>query len=126
MAGKLGLGGDMISEVNVTPMVDVMLVLLVIFMVTAPLIEEEDNEKRKVEMDIPVTRNNANRIDPENTDKVILAIDDKLIVTAVGLVTAIPAGVAYNWFLSKIKVLNAEMDNFSNDFLNIVKRHFFK
>ena len=25
-----------------------------------------------------------------------------------------------------IKVLHAEMDNFSNDFLNIVKRHFFK
>lgn len=81
MAGKIGGGGDMISEVNVTPMVDVMLVLLVIFMVTAPLIEEEDNEKRKVEMDIPVTRNNANRIDPDNTDKVILQIDEKLQVT---------------------------------------------
>ena len=81
MAGKLGSGGDMISEVNVTPMVDVMLVLLVIFMVTAPMIAEEDLEKRKVEMDIPVTRNNANRIDPESTDKVILTIDDQLRVT---------------------------------------------
>jgi biopolymer transport protein ExbD len=31
-------GGDAISEINVTPLVDVMLVLLVIFMVTAPLL----------------------------------------------------------------------------------------
>jgi biopolymer transport protein TolR len=30
----------MLSEINVTPMVDVMLVLLVIFMVTAPLIQQ--------------------------------------------------------------------------------------
>lgn len=81
MAGKIGGGGDMISEVNVTPMVDVMLVLLVIFMVTAPMIEQEDKEKRQVEMDIPVTRNNANRIDPENTDKVILQINDQLVVS---------------------------------------------
>ncbi|MEC9442655.1 MAG: protein TolQ [Myxococcota bacterium] len=53
-------------------------------------------------------------------------IAEALIVTAFGLFTAIPAGVAYNWFLSKIRVVDAEMDNFSNDFLNIVKRHFFK
>ena len=33
-------GGRSLSEINVTPMVDVMLVLLVIFMVTAPLIQQ--------------------------------------------------------------------------------------
>lgn len=59
-------------------------------------------------------------------DVVAGPIAEALIVTAIGLVAAIPAGVAYNWFLSKNRVLNAEMDNFSNDFLNIVKRHFFK
>ncbi len=70
------------SEINVTPMVDVMLVLLIIFMVTAPMIEkEEDETKRKVDMDLPVTRNNANRIDPEQTDKIILQIDENLLVT---------------------------------------------
>jgi len=33
-------GRTTMSEINVTPMVDVMLVLLIIFMVTAPLIQQ--------------------------------------------------------------------------------------
>ena len=46
MAGKIGSGsGDeefsSISEINVTPFVDVVLVLLVIFMVTAPMLVRE-------------------------------------------------------------------------------------
>ena len=69
---------------------------------------------------------NINAAGAAGLDVVAGPIAEALIVTAVGLVTAIPAGVAYNWFLSKLKVLNAEMENFSNDFLNIVKRHFFK
>lgn len=73
--------GQMISEVNVTPMVDIMLVLMIVFMVAAPMIEKEDKEKRMVEMDLPVTRENANRIDPENTDKFILSIDENLKIT---------------------------------------------
>jgi len=32
--------GSVLSEINVTPLVDVMLVLLVIFMVTAPLVQQ--------------------------------------------------------------------------------------
>lgn len=47
-----------------------------------------------------------------------------LIATAVGLAAAIPAVMAYNYFNSRIRVLNNEMENFSSDFLNIVKRHF--
>ena len=46
-----------------------------------------------------------------------------LIATAVGLFAAIPAVIAYNYFNSSIRVLNTEMQNFSADFLNIVKRH---
>ena len=45
MAGKLPLGNsedlNSISEINVTPFVDVVLVLLVIFMVTAPMLVRE-------------------------------------------------------------------------------------
>ncbi|MGV3624347.1 MAG: MotA/TolQ/ExbB proton channel family protein [Archangium sp.] len=53
-------------------------------------------------------------------------IGNALLATAAGLAAAIPAVIAYNSFVSRIKVFDTEMSNFSNDFLNIVKRHFFK
>lgn len=53
-------------------------------------------------------------------------IGNALLATAAGLFAAIPAVVAYNSFLTRIKIFDTEMSNFSNDFLNIVKRHFFK
>ncbi|HEY6419509.1 MAG TPA: protein TolR [Candidatus Binataceae bacterium] len=40
MAGESGQRGNLVSQINVTPLVDVMLVLLVIFMVTAPIIQQ--------------------------------------------------------------------------------------
>jgi biopolymer transport protein TolQ len=46
-----------------------------------------------------------------------------LIATAVGLVAAIPAVMAFNYFNRRIRVICTEMDNFSDDFLNIVRRH---
>ncbi len=67
------------GDINVTPMVDVMLVLLIIFMVTAPLIKE-DAEKREVELDLPVTRDNENRVSPKDIDKIILEITRDLQV----------------------------------------------
>lgn len=48
-----------------------------------------------------------------------------LAATAIGLFAAIPAVMAYNYFVGRIKLISIEMDNFSSDFLNIVKRHFF-
>jgi len=53
-------------------------------------------------------------------------IGNALVATAAGLFAAIPAVVAYNSFVSRIKVFDTEMANFSSDFLNIIKRHFFK
>ena len=53
-------------------------------------------------------------------------IAEALIATAIGLLAAIPSVMAYNFFNQKIKVLQSDMESFSNDFLNIVKRHFFK
>ena len=38
--GTSGSGRQTLTEINVTPLVDVMLVLLIIFMVTAPLIQQ--------------------------------------------------------------------------------------
>lgn len=43
------LRGGLVSEINVTPMVDVMLVLLIIFMVTAPMMTQG------LEVDLPET-----------------------------------------------------------------------
>jgi biopolymer transport protein TolQ len=53
-------------------------------------------------------------------------ISEALIATAVGLFAAIPAVVAYNYFSSRIRTMEGEMSNFGADFLNILKRHFFK
>lgn len=53
-------------------------------------------------------------------------IAEALIATAIGLVAAIPAVIAYNYFVQRVKVLNSEMNTFASDFLNIVKRHFLK
>lgn len=53
-------------------------------------------------------------------------IGNALLATAAGLFAAIPAVIAFNSYVSRIKVFDTEMSNFSNDFLNIVKRHFFK
>ena len=53
MAMGFGAGGRALSEINVTPMVDVMLVLLIIFMVTAPLIQQG------VAVDLPQARAQA-------------------------------------------------------------------
>ena len=50
MAMTTGGAGRPMSDINVTPMVDVMLVLLIIFMVTAPLIQQG------VQVDLPQTR----------------------------------------------------------------------
>jgi len=52
-------------------------------------------------------------------------IGGALVATAFGLFAAIPAVIAYNYFTTRIRVLDTEMANFSSDFLNIVKRHFF-
>jgi biopolymer transport protein TolQ len=51
-------------------------------------------------------------------------IAEALIATAAGLVAAIPALIAYNHFSNRIRVLAADMDNFSHEFLNIAERHF--
>lgn len=40
MAFDSGSRGSLVSQINVTPLVDVMLVLLIIFMVTAPIIQQ--------------------------------------------------------------------------------------
>ena len=59
-------------------------------------------------------------------DRVGPGIAEALFTTAVGLVAAIPAVIAYNYFVRQIRVISGEMDVFANDFLNIVRRHILK
>ena len=54
------------SEINVTPLVDVMLVLLIIFMVTAPLMHEG------VKVDLPEA--NADPLPTSSEDRIILTL----------------------------------------------------
>ncbi len=49
-------------------------------------------------------------------------ISEALIATAIGLAAAIPAVMGYNHFLNKVNILIGEMDNFSQELLNIVER----
>ena len=51
-------------------------------------------------------------------------IAEALITTAAGLFAAIPAVVAYNQYLQRIKEFGAMMDDFSLEFLNMTERHF--
>jgi len=53
-------------------------------------------------------------------------ISEALIATAIGLAAAIPATVAYNYFITQIKRQELSLNNFSADFLNIAKRNFFR
>ena len=52
-------------------------------------------------------------------------IAEALVATAIGLMAAIPAVMAYNFFSRRIRVIAADMETFSSDFLNIVRRRFF-
>ena len=53
-------------------------------------------------------------------------IAEALFATAIGLVAAIPAVMAYNYFMRRIRVQRSEMESFEHDYLNIIKRHFLR
>ena len=56
-----------VSEINVVPYIDVMLVLLIIFMVTAPLISQG------VKVDLPQA--NSNPIEQDDTPPLVASVD---------------------------------------------------
>lgn len=55
-----------VSEINVVPYIDVMLVLLIIFMITAPIVQQG------VEIELPKVA--ANSLTPEQLEPVILSV----------------------------------------------------
>ena len=66
MSMQLGGGGDIKADINVTPLVDVMLVLLIIVMLVAPLVQQG------VSLQLPVAANTSDH--PETSDQTTLAI----------------------------------------------------
>ncbi len=50
-------------------------------------------------------------------------ISEALVATAAGLAAAIPAVVAYNHFVRKIRVISNEMEAFSSEFLTIAEKY---
>ncbi|MFN5904376.1 MAG: biopolymer transporter ExbD, partial [Novosphingobium sp.] len=72
-AGRRRRARAPMSEINVTPLVDVMLVLLIIFMVTAPLLTAG------VPVDLPDSRANALTPDPSQVD-IALRRDGRLYI----------------------------------------------
>ncbi|MBF0296121.1 MAG: protein TolR [Magnetococcales bacterium] len=85
------------SEINVTPMVDIMLVLLVIFMVTAPLLTQG------VEVNLPDSQASA-----INTNDEPLVIS----VTANGATYIEERAVTVNEMTDKIRAIRANNPNF--------------
>jgi biopolymer transport protein TolR len=64
---NLGGGGTVKSDINVTPLVDVMLVLLIIMMIVAPLLQQG------VEVRLPQAANTTEK--PDTQEQTVLAID---------------------------------------------------
>lgn len=58
-----------------------------------------------------------------NLATVAPGISEALIATAAGLAAAIPAVVAFNYFTNRIRIIDAEMHNFTADFLNMIERN---
>ena len=62
-----GSKGGVKSDINVTPLVDVMLVLLIIMMIVAPLLQKGADVK------LPLAANTAEK--PETQDQTVVAVD---------------------------------------------------
>ncbi len=58
-----------------------------------------------------------------NLATVAPGIAEALIATAMGLFAAIPAVVAYNFLVRRVRLLTKEMESFSTDLVNLIERH---
>jgi biopolymer transport protein TolR len=76
MAMQLGGKGGVKSDINVTPLVDVMLVLLIIMMIIAPMLQ------KGVDVKLPTASNTVDK--PETQDQTVVAVsaDGRLFLDA--------------------------------------------
>jgi biopolymer transport protein ExbB len=59
-------------------------------------------------------------------DVVAGPIGEALIATAIGIATALPAVLAYNYFLRRLRLQVTELENFAHDFVRLALKHNFK
>ncbi len=59
-------------------------------------------------------------------DVVAGPIGEALVATAIGIATALPAVLFYNFFLRRLKVHVTELENFAHDFLRLAQKHDYK
>jgi len=55
---------------------------------------------------------------------VAVPISEALVATALGLVAAIPALMAYNFFQGQLKQWQTELDDFALEFISLSERNF--
>lgn len=49
-----------------------------------------------------------------------------LVATGVGIAVAVPAVLVYNYFLRRLKLTAADLDDFAHDFYNLAQKHAFR
>ncbi|MFS8037458.1 protein TolR [Xanthobacter sp. AM11] len=86
------------AEINVTPMVDVMLVLLIIFMVAAPLLTVG------VPIDLPQTQ--ANAVNQDNKEPITLSVNGK------GLIFVGDSEIKYEDLVPKLQAITQARGGF--------------
>ncbi len=61
------------------------------------------------------------RLGNASIDVVAGPIGEALVATGIGIAVAIPAVLAFNFFVRRVKSVTADLDDFANDFLNLAQ-----
>jgi len=69
VASRKIAGGNVVAEINVTPMADVMLVLLIIFMITTPLLQSG------ITLNLPKARNPLEAPEADSKEAVVISLN---------------------------------------------------
>ena len=83
-----------VSEINVVPYIDVMLVLLIIFMVTAPLLTQG------VDVDLPIAP--ANPLAADSPEPIVISVD-KVGVMYLSIATDPDSGIDADSLVARVK-----------------------
>ena len=117
--GRRRRGGAVMNEINMTPFIDVVLVLLIIFMVAAPMMTQG--------VQVALPKANAKPIEQSKPVEVTIKRDGRLFVGSAevpkeGLVAAIPAVLAYNKISTDLSRFAARLEGFGSEFSAILSR----